>query len=252
MKLLPRKLSRVINPAVIFHNLLLAILPLLIFALVRLNETQFTQLALILIVLSKWRMFAVRPRFWPANIRANAVDLMVGVSIVIFMTHSYSALIQFSWAVVYGLWLIVIKPATSSLMISLQAGIAQLAALSALYLSWANGPIYGLTLITGIICYLAARHFYDAFDESYSRFLSYLWGYLGAALAWVLSHWLLFYGNFAQLTVLLTIIGYGIGAVYYFDHKEKLNKNLQKEFVAMMIGIVLIILIFSNWGSKIV
>ena len=137
-------------------------------------------------------------------------------------------------------------------MISVQAGLGQLCALSALYISWANGPLYGLTLFTGIICYLAARHFYDAFDESYSRLLSYLWGYFGAALAWILSHWLLFYGAFAQPTIILTAIGYGIGAIYYFDHSERLNKAIQRQFILVMVIIVLIVIIFSDWGSKVV
>ena len=236
----------------VFHNSLLAALPLIIFALVRLNESEFTKLALILVVLSKWRMFAVRPRFWPANIRANSVDLMVGLSIVLFMTNSSSALIQFGWAIAYGVWLIYLKPATSSLMISLQAGIGQLCALSALYLVWANGPLYGLTLVTGLICYLSARHFYDAFEEGYSRLLSYLWGYFGAGLGWLLGHWLLFYGIFAQPTVLLTTIGYGIAGLYYLDHKDKLSKVLRRQFVLVMIIIVLFVLVFSDWGSRIV
>ena len=137
-------------------------------------------------------------------------------------------------------------------IILLAIGIGQLCGLSALFLSWADGPTYGITIITGLICYLAARHFYDAFDESYSRLLSYLWGYFGASLAWLLSHWLLFYGIFAQPTVLLTSIGYGVGAIYYWDHNDKLTKNLQRQFVLIMTLIVLIVLIFSDWGSKVV
>jgi len=252
MELALRRLKPKKGFSAILHNSLLILLPLIIFALVRLNESQFTQLALILIVLSKWRMFAVRPRFWPANIRANSVDLMVGISIVLFMTHSSSILIQFGWAIAYAIWLIFIKPATSDLMISVQAGIGQLSALSALYLAWANGPIYGLTILTGLICYLAARHFYEAFDEGYAKLLSYLWAYFGASLAWILGHWLLYYGLFSQPTVLLTTIGYGVGAIYYWDHKDKLTKLLQREFVAVMVVIVLILLIFSDWASKIV
>lgn len=252
MDIVLRRLKPAKGFSAFFHNSLLTALPLIIFTLVRLNESQFTQLALILIVLSKWRMFAVRPRFWPANIRANSIDLMVGISIVLFMTHSLSALVQFGWALAYGIWLIYIKPATSTLMISIQAGIGQLSALSALYLTWADGPIYGLTLLTGLICYLTARHFYDAYDELYSKLLSYLWGYFGAGLAWLLGHWLLFYGIFSQPMVLLTAIGYGIGAIYYWDHKDKLTKTIQRQFVLIMISIVLIVLIFSDWGSKIV
>ena len=131
-------------------------------------------------------MFAVRPRFWAANIRANAVDIMVGLSVVVFMAHSTGSIaVQFGWAVLYGLWLIVIKPRSTLRMISLQAAIGQVCALSALYLSWPGGPLAGLTLSVGLICFLAARHFFDGFNEPYARLLSYMWGYFGAALAWL-------------------------------------------------------------------
>ena len=197
-------------------------------------------------------MFAVRPRFWPANIRANAVDLMVGISIVLFMVHTASVPIQLIWTVAYAVWLIFIKPANSGWMIAIQAGIGQLVGLSALFVAWADGPIYGLTLLTGLICYLAARHFLDAFDESYSRLLSYLWGYFGAALGWLLAHWLLYYGPIAQPTIVLTIIGYGLGVIYYMDHHDKLTRTMRRQVVAIMLALVVVVLALANWGSQIV
>ncbi|MBI3624389.1 hypothetical protein HY218_02020, partial [Candidatus Saccharibacteria bacterium] len=69
--------------------------------LVRIN---FVQLAMILILLSKWRMFVVRPHYWVANIRANAIDLMVGLSLVVFMSHTDAGSWQLLWAIVYGVW----------------------------------------------------------------------------------------------------------------------------------------------------
>jgi hypothetical protein len=235
--------------ASLLHYGLLVLLPLIVFALVRLG---FVQLALIVIVLSKWRMLAVRPRFWPANVRANAVDLMVGVSVVVFMTHAGGAASQFLWAIAYGGWLIGIKPATTSFMHTVQAGIGQLAALMALYVAWGDGPLYGLTLLTGLICYLAARHFFDSFDETYSRLLSYLWGYFGAALAWLLGHWLLYYSVLAQPTLLLSALGYGLAALYYFDHNNRLSSGLRRQFVFIMLAIILVVLVFSDWGNKVV
>lgn len=243
------KLKPVRGFAAVAHYALLVLLPLIVFVLVRL---QFVPLALIVIVLSKWRMFAVRPRFWPANVRANAVDLLVGVSIVVFMIHSSGALIQFLWAVVYGGWLIGLKPGSSTFMISLQAGIGQLVGLSALYIAWAGGPLYGLTLLTGLICYLAARHFFDGFDETYAKLLSYVWGYFGAALAWLLGHWLLYYSFIAQPTLLLSAIGYGVAALYYFDHYERLSVGLKRQFIFIMLAIILVVLTFSDWGDKVV
>jgi hypothetical protein len=230
------------------HLLLVVILPILTLVLVRLN---FVQLALSVIVLSKWRMFAVKPRFWAANVRANAVDMMVGLSLVLFMAHA-GLVWQILWAVLYGFWLLSIKPRSDSLGVTAQAFIGQILALSALYLVWGNGPVYGLTFLTGLFCFLAARHFLDNFDEPYARMLAYVWGYFGAALAWLLSHWLLFYKGLAQPTLLLSVLGYGLALLYYLDHEDKLNKGLRRQFIFIMVAVVMVVLAFSDWGDKVV
>jgi hypothetical protein len=228
---------------------LLVVLPVAAFVLIRLN---LSVVAAVMIVLSKWRMFAVRPRFWAANIRANAVDLMVGLSVVLFMTHYEGLLLQILLALAYGVWLTVIKPGTGMLIITAQAFIGQLAALSALYLTWAGGPVWALTLLTGLFCFWAARHFLDAFDEPYARMLAYVWGYFGAALAWLLSHWLLYYRGVALTTLLLSTLGYGIGVLYYLDHTGRLSKSLRRQFIFVMLAIILVVLAFSDWGDKVV
>jgi hypothetical protein len=93
-----RPLIAKIKPASGFSRLahvgLNILLALLVFVLVRID---FVQLALAIILLSKWRMFAVRPRFWPANIRANSVDIIVSVSILLFMVHSATTWLQLAW-----------------------------------------------------------------------------------------------------------------------------------------------------------
>lgn len=249
MRFLPRKLKPANGTAYFLHFGLVLVLPVAIFIFIFLN---FVQLALSIVVLSKWRMFAVRPRFWAANIRANSVDLMVGLSIIVFMANSGSALVQLAWAIAYALWLFVIKPRSSTLLVSLQAGIAQLAALSALYVAWADGPVIGLTFLTGLFCFFAARHFFDTFDEPYARMLAYAWGYFGAALAWLLSHWMLFYGIIAQSTLLLTAIGYGLAGLYYLDHKDRLSVDLRRQFIFIIVAVVLVVLVFSDWGDKVV
>lgn len=231
------------------HYLLLVLLPILLFILVRLD---FLALAFIIVILSKWRMFAVRPRFWPANIRANSVDIMVGLSIVIFMQDAPGVTTQLLWMLAYGLWLIIIKPRSTTMWIAVQAGLAQFAGLSAAYVVWADRPLIITTFATGLICYLAARHFIDSFDEPYARLLSYAWGYVGAALAWLLGHWLLYYQFIAQPTLLLSAVGYGLAALYYFDHYDRLSPALRRQFVFIMLAIVLVVLTFSDWGDKVV
>jgi len=230
-----------------FHLALTVLLPTAVFVLVRLN---FIQLALTIILLSKWRMFAVKPRFWPVNIRANAVDIIVGVSLLIFMVHSTSFWWQLLWAVAYGAWLLVLKPATDPLRVSIQALIGLLFGLMALF-SWA-APLYGLVAGAGLVCYLAARHFFDNFDEPYTKLLAYLWGYFGAALTWVLGHWLLFYGGLAQPTLLLLVIGYGFATMYYFSQIDRLTSFVKRQFILIMMAIIILVLAFSNWGNKVV
>lgn len=211
------------------------VLALLIFVLVRID---FTQLALALILLSKWRMFVVRPRFWPANIRANAIDIIVSVSLLAFMVNGDSQFSQLIWAAAYAVWLLVIKPASGPLMVSIQAMTGLLLGLSAVFLEWGGSPLYWLVPSVAIICYMSARHFFDSFDEPYAKLLSYLWAYFAAALTWVLGHWLLFYSVIAQPTLLLVAVGYGLAALYYLDHNDKLSKLVRIEITATTCAIV--------------
>jgi hypothetical protein len=248
-----RPLIAKIKPATGFARVVYLVinilLPLVVFALVR---TDFVPLALAVILLSKWRMFAVRPRFWPAHIRANAVDIIVSVSLLLFMVNSGTQLIQLLWVAVYMGWQVVLKPSSQMFIISLQALVGLLFGLMAIFVHWGDGPLAGLVVLTGLVCYLSARHFFDNFDEPYAKLLSYIWGYFGAALTWVLGHWLLYYGIVAQPVLLLLAVGYGLATLYYLDHHDRLTMGLRRQFVFIMIAIVLIVVIFSDWGDKIV
>ena len=249
MRLIPQAIKPASGFAHFLHLALVLVLPLVVFLLVRYD---FPQLATIVVILSKWRMFAVRPRFWAANVRANGVDLMVGLSIVLFMSQTDSLASQLIWTGLYGVWSVAIKPGSSVLMITVQAFLAQLIALSVLFLSWDDAPRFALVLLSGIFCFLAARHFLDAFDEPYARLLAYVWGYFAAALTWLLSHWLLFYGVIAQATLLLSFLGYGLATLYYLDHSGRLSAGMRRQFVFVMAAAVLLMLVFSDWGDKVV
>jgi len=231
----------------VLHLGLTALLPILLYVLVRI---EFVQLAAALVILSKWRMFAVRPRYWPANIRANAVDIMVGLSVVVFMSTTSVGLWQLVWAFAYGLWLVFLKPGSSVLLVSLQAVVAQLTALMALFLLWGDAPLIVLVAASWSVCYLCARHFFTNFDEPYNSLYSHVWGYFAAALVWVVGHWLLFYGVLAQPTLLLVVIGYGLAAIYYLEHTDRLTDMWRQQFIIMMVIIVAIVLTFSDWGDK--
>lgn len=236
----------------IAHGLSLVLLALSLFVLVRVVRSDFIQLALAIVLLSKWRMFAVRPRYWPANLRANGVDILIGLSVIIFMIHTDSRLWQLTWTAAYGAWLIGLKPRSDTLSVSAQAALGQLTGMTALFLQWSSAPLYALVLAAGAIGYVAAHHFFDSFEEPYARLLAYCWGYFAAGLSWVLGHWLLFYGVFAQPVILISSLGYGFAALYYFDHFEKLTKLVRREFIFVMVAIVTVVLALANWGSKVI
>lgn len=231
-----------------------ALLPALMLIFVYIN---FEQIALALILLSKWRTLAVRPRHWWPNIRANAVDVIVGISVLTFMVNSSSGSWQLLWAVLYAGWLLLLKPRSDMMSISMQALLGQLTGLMALFLGWGDMPLSVLVLSAGLICYCAARHFFTNFEEPYTPLFSHTWGYFAAALVWVLGHWLRFYpdpryGVIAQPTLLLTVIGYGLATLYYLDQNDRLSVVVRRQFIFIMVAIVMVVLIFSVLGDKIV
>lgn len=231
----------------ILHLTLTALLPALVFVLVRMH---FVPMATAVILLSKWRMLAVRPRYWIANLRANAVDIMFGLSIVIFMSQANAASWQLAWAFVYGLWLVLIKPGNSTFKVTLQACLVQFFALSALFLQWGAAPRIGLVLASWLGSYLIARHFFSSFDEPYAALYAHTWGYFAGALVWLLSHWLLFYSVIAQPTMLLAVIGYGLATLYYLEQTDRLNIATRRQFVFIMTAVIVVVLVFSDWGDK--
>jgi hypothetical protein len=222
-------------------------MPLLAFVFIRIG---IIQLAVAVVLITKWRMFAVRPRFWPAIIRANAVDILVGVSTVVFMAQSHSASLQLFWTVLYIIWQVAIKPGRSVLSVSSQALIGQTYGLMALFIAWPSAHLSVLVVSVWTICYLSARHFLTSFDEPYVSLYSHTWGYFAGAVAWLSAHWLLFYTGIAQPTLLLTVIGFGLGALYYLSETDRLSTLFRRQIVFIMIAVIFVVLVFSDWGDK--
>jgi len=231
----------------VVHKLIVALIPLALFVLVRLS---FEPIAYALVILSKWRMFAVKPRHWPANIRANAVDIIVGLSIVSFMIQSPSQAWEVVWALLYGIWLMLIKPRSSVLWITIQAAIGQTAGLCAIYVLWGRAPLVTLVFTTWLVCYVSARHFFTSYDEPYSSLMAHIWGYFGAALTWLLGHWLLYYGFMSQPALILTVLGGGLSTLYYLESTDRLSKLVRREIVLIMSIVLLVIILFSDWSDK--
>lgn len=231
------------------HIFLTALLPVIAYVLVRL---EFVIIAMVVVLLSKWRMFAVKIRHWPQNIRANAVDIFVALSLIVFMSLASVQMHQVLWVVLYGVWLLFIKPRSSELWIGLQALIAQTLTLVAMFLIWNESSETLLVLGVWTVTYLCARHFLSAFDESMSRASAYLWAFFASSLTWLTAHWLLYYKVISQPALMITVIGYGMASLYYLQHTDRLSKGIRRQFVILMITIVMFILVFSDWSGDII
>lgn len=249
MRQIPTKIKPKAGFSHFVHIAFTCLLPILLLVLVRLKFYQMS-IGVGLILLSKWRMFAVKPRHWPANVRANAVDIIVGVSALIFMMQSDSGVFQLIWAVAYGAWLLVLKPQSSDLGVALQGLAAQAAGLAALFLVWDAAPLYGLVIGGWIISYVAARHFFTNFEEPLVRYLSAAWAYATAALVWILGHWLLFYGPIAQPALLLSVIAFGLGGMYYLEKSDRSSVVLRRQILFVLIAVTSIVLTSLVWGDK--
>ena len=241
-----------INPtsrvAATLHVVYMVLLPLLVLSLVR---SGFTGAALVVIVLSKWRMFAVKPRYWLANVRANSVDMIVGFSVVIFMSQSEVLMTSFIWSGIYSFWLIFIKPKSTPLMISVQALIAQGFGLVAVFNNFSTwNPVY-LVLFAWVICFCASKHLLMAFEEELNRPLAHLWAIFSAEIALILSHWHIAYANtIPQIALVLSVIGYVLALGYYLQKTRGLSKSFRQQLLTFSMVIIAIIIVFTEWQSE--
>ncbi|HUY53085.1 MAG TPA: hypothetical protein VMV24_00720 [Candidatus Dormibacteraeota bacterium] len=233
----------------VIHVGLNALLPFLLFILMHFDPW----FAITLFLISKWRVLAVKPRYWLPNLRANGIDIIVGLSYLEFLNHTNSEIMQLVFAVLYVVWLTVIKPKSSSIFIAMQAFFGQFIGLMAIFSFQSSlaPPLVLLIISTWLVCYLTARHFFTIFDEPFASMYSHAWGYFSAALVWVLGHWLLYYyGTYAQPTVLLSSMGLGLGSLYYLKENGELNSQSKKQIVMVMIALVFVIVFLSDWSSK--
>lgn len=233
----------------VVHVGLNALLPFILFVLMAFDP----RFAILLFLISKWRVLAVKPRYWFPNLRANGVDIIIGFSYLEFLNHTSSEAIQLIFAALYVLWLTVIKPKSSGIFIALQAFLGEFIGLMAIF-SFENSlapPLALLIVSTWLVCYLSARHFFTIFDESFTSMYSHAWAYFSSALVWVLGHWLLYYyGTYAQPTIILSVLGLGLGSLYYINEAGRLTKQIKKQIIMVLIAAIFVVVFLSDWSSK--
>lgn len=208
-----------------------------------------------LFLLSKWRMIAVRPRYWFANVQANLIDIIVGLSYVILLNAASSTLaVQIILAALYVVWLLFVKPRSKRAFITTQAGVAVflgVTSLMAVSYSWyVSIVVFGMWLIG----YSAARHVLGHYDEAHRSFFSLLWGYVFAELGWLTYHWTFAYVipgsgglKLSQAAIIATALSFLTERVYASYHRhEGVRAGDIILPILLTVGVILVMMMFFN------
>lgn len=219
-------------------------------------------LAFALVLLSKWRVLAVRPRYWFANIQANLVDLIVSLGLVVFMylvSQSNAPSVEF-WSmqaflmIIYAVWLLLIKPRSKRSFVVIQSGSALFIGMAALSMVSYEWFVSIVVIIAGLIGYSSARHVLSNYDEKYTTLISLAWGFVLAEISWLAYHWSIGYQlpgitslllpQVAIIAILFGFVSYHIYDSYHRHERVRLNDVLLP--IIFTISVTLLLVLFLN------
>lgn len=226
-------------------------------------------LAVLAVIISKWRVFAVRPRYWWANLRSNMVDFTVSLSVVLHMYGIHmSALpdnsklaIMAALTILYIGWLLFLKPRSKRAYVLAQAGVAIFMGSTALFTTWYDWPVSIVVIGMWINAFTAAQHALSAYEkETHALFLSLVWGFVIAEISWVAYHWAVAYPlplmsgvMVPQVSIIVTLISFLAYKIYNsLYHHDKVRSADVLLPLLFTIGIILVLLVaFTQVGEAI-
>lgn len=212
------------------------------------------------VLISKWRALAVRPRFWFANLVANMVDIIVGVSVVTFLYAASGALwLQVAISLLYSVWLLFIKPRSRRSYVALQAGIAVFVGISALSMVSYGWNVAVFVVAMWVIGYVSSRHILGSYDEPMTQIYSLIAGFMFAEFGWVAFHWLMAYPlpghrqlQLSQLALFATLLCLVAERAYASYHKHGFVRRadiLSPVILTLSVMVVAYILALVNGTS---
>ena len=234
----------------VFLNILLAFAA--IFSTMLLNTPL---LGLILVFISKWRVLAVRMRYWWPNIKANLVDLIVGVSLVLlaYFSQPANAGVMLIFALLYTVWLLFIKPLSSEKAALFQAVIAVFFGISATIVGTPNINIIVPVAISFVIGYAASRHILSQSDDRDYTLTTLACGLVFAEITWLCETWAIVYPigiiRVPQAAIILTIF------TFIYNYARQVMIKYQEDFrlkhiigpvIFAIILVSIIVIGFSN------
>lgn len=248
---LPKHKSLVSDLAYIALNVGLAIALLIVVLAVKSPLPAFA-----LVILSKWRILAVRPRFWFKNLQSNLVDIIVGLSVVTLLYAASGSLgVQAMVAVFFAVWLLFIKPRSKRSYVAFQAGTATFLGVTALFMESHEWPAAAVVLVMWLIGYGTARHVLSHYRESDRTFFAMIWGLIVAELGWLNYHWSFAYSlpgssgiELSQTALIILILGFLADRAYdsYHQNEGVIRPSDILPPAIFSISIILVILLFFN------
>lgn len=215
-------------------------------------------IGIFLIIVSKWRIFAVNHRYWWLNIRSSLVDFIVGIGFVL-LAYAAGAIflpVHFLIMACYAIWLIFIKPRSSRNAAILQALIAVLVGTTA-------ATVFGALLsdsicivaATFIIGYAASHHVLVQGDEKESSFISLICGLVSAEIAWLSHAWLIIYTFrstgvcVSQLAIILTILMFTYFQIYNNISRHEGKLQLREATLPIVFSILVIAILIIGFSQ---
>lgn len=216
-------------------------------------------IGIVLVLLSKWRIFAVRWRYFAISLKSNLVDLIVGISIVLLTYFSGSTIlpVDFILAGFYCIWLLIIKPMTSERANLVQSVLAVFFGMSAVTIATASLDSIVIVPLAFLIGYAASRHILvQAKDKDYSL-STLICGLVFAEIAWLSHSWSIIYTfgstgiRIPQLALILTIFAF----IYNYARQAIVKYGSDFRFkhilAPVLFGIIMISIIVIGFSNPI-
>jgi hypothetical protein len=214
-------------------------------------------LGIILVLMSKWRIFAVRSRYLWVNIKSNLIDMIVGISIVLLSFASGSSLapIHFILAALYVVWLLFIKPLSSENATLIQSLIGVFLGISATTIMTANLESLWSVLCAFIVGYAASRHILAQTNDEDFTLTTFVCGLVFAEIAWLCHTWAIVYTfgstgiRIPQTAIILTIFAF----IYNYARQAMIKfqddfrfKHIMGPVIFGVLLVGIIVIFFSN------
>lgn len=216
--------------------------------------------AFALVLLSKWRVLAVRPRYWLAHVQANLVDIIVSLGLVVLLyTAGHGGVgdgivVQIILTLLYIVWLLVLKPRTKRTYVVAQAGVALVIGTVALFSLAYGWPSSVVVLAMFVLGYATARHVLSAYSDSNLMMMSLIWGFVIAQIGWLSFHWLIAYDiplvetiKLPQVTIVVVALSFLAERIYSSYAKHGVVRSADVTLPALLsLGVVIVILALFN------